>query len=44
MVARSDPGMVREHNEDVVFVNPSRGLVILADGMGGYNAGEVASG
>ncbi|MDR0576620.1 MAG: Stp1/IreP family PP2C-type Ser/Thr phosphatase [Candidatus Accumulibacter sp.] len=44
MVARTDPGLVREHNEDVVFVNPDSGLVILADGMGGYNAGEVASG
>ncbi|MDR1936016.1 MAG: Stp1/IreP family PP2C-type Ser/Thr phosphatase [Candidatus Accumulibacter sp.] len=43
MVARTDPGMVRERNEDVVFINPARGLVILADGMGGYNAGEVAS-
>jgi protein phosphatase len=28
----------------VVFANPTRGLAILADGMGGYNAGEVASG
>ncbi|QRJ65798.1 Stp1/IreP family PP2C-type Ser/Thr phosphatase [Azospira restricta] len=36
--------MVRSHNEDSVFGNPHRGLVILADGMGGYNAGEVASG
>jgi protein phosphatase len=44
IVARTDPGLVREHNEDVVFANPARGLVILADGMGGYNAGEVASG
>jgi protein phosphatase len=44
IVARTDQGMVRKHNEDVVFVNPARGLVILADGMGGYNAGEVASG
>ncbi|GHU03138.1 protein-serine/threonine phosphatase [Betaproteobacteria bacterium] len=44
IVARTDPGLVREHNEDVVFANPVRGLVILADGMGGYNAGEVASG
>ncbi|MDR0439951.1 MAG: Stp1/IreP family PP2C-type Ser/Thr phosphatase [Candidatus Accumulibacter sp.] len=44
MVSRTDPGMVREHNEDAVFVNPARGLAILADGMGGYNAGEVASG
>lgn len=41
---RTDPGMVRDHNEDAVFANPSRGFAILADGMGGYNAGEVASG
>jgi protein phosphatase len=39
---RSDPGMVRAHNEDAVFVDAA-GLAILADGMGGYNAGEVAS-
>jgi protein phosphatase len=43
IVALTDPGLVREHNEDMVFANPTRGLVILADGMGGYNAGEVAS-
>jgi len=40
---RSDPGMVRTHNEDAIFVDGA-GLAILADGMGGYNAGEVASG
>ncbi|MDQ5881202.1 MAG: family protein phosphatase [Pseudomonadota bacterium] len=44
IVVKTDPGMVRSHNEDAVFGNPHRGLVILADGMGGYNAGEVASG
>lgn len=44
IVVQTDPGMVREHNEDAVFANAARGLVILADGMGGYNAGEVASG
>jgi serine/threonine protein phosphatase PrpC len=44
IVVKTDPGMVRSHNEDSVFGNPHRGLVILADGMGGYNAGEVASG
>ena len=44
IVVRTDPGMIRELNEDAVFANPTRGLVILADGMGGYNAGEVASG
>jgi serine/threonine protein phosphatase PrpC len=43
-VVRTDPGMVREHNEDAVFANPNLGIAILADGMGGYNAGEVASG
>ena len=44
IVVRTDPGMVREHNEDTVFANPGLGVAILADGMGGYNAGEVASG
>jgi protein phosphatase len=44
IVVKTDPGMVRSHNEDSVFGNPHCGLVILADGMGGYNAGEVASG
>src|SRR2546428_8112993 len=40
----SHPGMVRTHNEDSVFVDPESGLAVLADGMGGYSAGEVASG
>ena len=44
IVVRTDPGVVRGHNEDAVFANPNLGLAILADGMGGYNAGEVASG
>lgn len=44
IVARTDPGMVRSHNEDAVFSSAEHGLAILADGMGGYNAGEVASG
>ena len=44
IVVKTDPGMVRGHNEDAVFANPHLGLAILADGMGGYNAGEVASG
>ncbi len=35
--------MVRPHNEDSIFVDAA-GLAVLADGMGGYNAGEVASG
>lgn len=44
IVSLTDPGMVRAHNEDSVSSEPSCGLVVLADGMGGYNAGEVASG
>ena len=43
-VVRTDSGMVRSHNEDAVFADAGMGLAILADGMGGYNAGEVASG
>jgi PPM family protein phosphatase len=43
IVTRTDPGKVRSHNEDAVFGNAGRGLAVLADGMGGYNAGEVAS-
>jgi len=40
----SHPGMVRTHNEDSVFVDGDAGIAVLADGMGGYSAGEVASG
>ncbi len=40
---RTDKGKVREHNEDTVGGEPTEGLVVLADGMGGANAGEVAS-
>jgi serine/threonine protein phosphatase PrpC len=39
----SDVGMRRPHNEDSTLTDPALGLVILADGMGGYKAGEVAS-
>ena len=40
----TDSGMVRSHNEDSIASDQEKGLVVLADGMGGYNAGEVASG
>jgi len=40
----TDPGMVRSHNEDSIAADSGNGLMVLADGMGGYNAGEVASG
>lgn len=43
MVAASDPGRIRDNNEDSVLIETALGLAVLADGMGGYNAGEVAS-
>ncbi len=43
-VSRTDRGLVRKENEDSLALFPQAGLVILADGMGGYSAGEVASG
>ncbi|AOG24405.1 Stp1/IreP family PP2C-type Ser/Thr phosphatase [Acidovorax sp. RAC01] len=42
--ARTDKGRVRSNNEDAVAVDTDAQIAILADGMGGYNAGEVASG
>jgi serine/threonine protein phosphatase PrpC len=39
----SDQGRVRAKNEDAMAVEPSRGIVMVADGMGGAPAGEVAS-
>ena len=39
----SDVGRERAHNEDAILVDGERKLVVLADGMGGYQAGEVAS-
>lgn len=44
IVSQTDPGRARENNEDAVAYDASTCLGVLADGMGGYNAGEVASG
>lgn len=41
--ARTDQGRVRINNEDAIVVDDDAQIAILADGMGGYNAGEVAS-
>ncbi len=39
----SDVGLKRPHNEDSTITNEELGLLVLADGMGGYKAGELAS-
>ncbi len=39
----TDPGQVRKNNEDNYWVDDESGLFLVADGMGGHNAGEVAS-
>jgi protein phosphatase len=41
--ALSDVGRKRQGNEDSVLVNPEQNLFVVADGMGGHAAGEVAS-
>ncbi len=41
--AKTDVGRVRPQNEDAIAVREGLQLAVLADGMGGYNAGEVAS-
>lgn len=42
-VARTHKGLVRGVNQDAVAVFEKQGLIMLADGMGGHSAGEVAS-
>ena len=41
--ARTDPGRRRENNEDSFCIREDLGLFLVADGMGGHVAGEIAS-
>jgi serine/threonine protein phosphatase PrpC len=43
MAGLTDVGRLREHNEDAIAWDAEQGWAVLADGMGGHNAGEVAS-
>lgn len=43
VAAKTDPGVLRSLNEDHLFFDREIGLLVLADGMGGHKAGEVAS-
>ncbi|MDI1299913.1 Stp1/IreP family PP2C-type Ser/Thr phosphatase [Methylotenera sp.] len=43
IVRLTDVGLQRDHNEDAIASDDAMGFVVLADGMGGYRAGEVAS-
>ncbi|WP_041603536.1 PP2C family protein-serine/threonine phosphatase [Thioflavicoccus mobilis] len=42
-MSRTHKGLVRPHNEDAVLIDEEHGLVVVADGIGGANAGEIAS-
>jgi PPM family protein phosphatase len=41
--AQTDKGLRRRRNEDAILVMPEHGVYVVADGMGGYRGGEIAS-
>ncbi len=44
VAGKTDQGMSRKNNEDAIWVDAATGLLVVADGMGGHQSGEVASG
>ena len=43
LASRTHVGLVRESNEDALLSSEALGIVLVADGMGGHRAGEVAA-
>jgi serine/threonine protein phosphatase PrpC len=43
VAAATDPGRVRDHNEDMYYVDANAGIFLVVDGVGGHAAGEVAA-
>jgi serine/threonine protein phosphatase PrpC len=43
IATQTDRGLVRKRNEDSVLADEGLGLLMIADGMGGYSGGEIAS-